>query len=347
MRRLERADVHRAFVAADHELAPLHALDLQQGAADGRRRAGVLQHGQLVVEQLVVVGAAVAAVGRYALRRAQDGDDGVDHVAAQLEHGPAAVPRQGLAARGGQGFADDGVDGEHLAQPAVADGAEAELEGGVVAEHVAHLHDELPACGLVEDLPEGGQRLARGLVEVDVLARRHRARRRGQQVAHLGLHGHRLQPVGAEQLLLGHPGQAAVGSAPGGLRAAARVGLDYADDLEVLRAPQRGHLPARVRVSRADLSDANPLASHLLPFPRRFRAGPPGQRGGQHVRGGGGCSRRGFQERATRFPGSGHDWLLHDARNILPTQAGSAAARGWAKSAERAIDCGGPRWYFM
>ena len=255
VRRLERADVHRALVTAHDELPPGEAVDFLQRAADRDGRLGVLQDRQLVVRQAVVVSPGMPRVGRDALRPAEDAHDGVDHVTAELEHRPAAVPGQHLPLIRPERLADNGVNREHSSQPSVADRLEAELKGRVVSEHVAHLDGELAAGGLVEDLPELRQRLAGRLVEVDVLARCHGSPGRVQQVADLRLHGHGLEALDVEQLLLGHPGQVLVDGAlfrpcpPLGVR------LDDADDLEVLRSPQRGHLAGCVGVSGADLPD--------------------------------------------------------------------------------------------
>jgi hypothetical protein len=173
------------------------------------------------------------------------------------EHGAAGITLQ-LVARGpGQHLAHHGVHAEYLAQPALGDGAIAELERRVVAEHVTHLHRELPAPGLVHDALEVREGLARRLVEMDVHARRDAAFRRVQQVAHLRLHGHGLQALRVQQLFLAEPRKAGEGLVALRGGAASCIGLNDAHDFEQVRqVADGGQLPRGVRVCRADLPDA-------------------------------------------------------------------------------------------
>ena len=77
-------------------------------------------------------------------------------------------------------------------QPALEELAE-QHDGGVVAVHVAHLHEQLLLRGRVQDAPVLRERLAGRLVEVDVLARGDAGLGRVEQVAHARLDEHGLE----------------------------------------------------------------------------------------------------------------------------------------------------------
>ncbi len=132
-----------------------------------------------------------------------------------------------------------------------------ELKRGIIAQHVTHLDDELLPRGVVQQPAESRQRLACGLVEMDVFARGNATRRGGHEILHGRLHCDRLQARRVEQLLLGHPGETRVCLALLRRGSPASIGLNDADDLEFPGVAHGRHLPRSMRVAGADLADAN------------------------------------------------------------------------------------------
>ncbi len=259
-RRFQRPDIDRPLVAADHELPSLTALDLDQTAANGTRGFRVFEHGQRVISQAVQVGTGAANERRDPLGLAHDGDRRIDQMAAEFEHRPAGEFRQGTPLIGGVLLADHRMDLEHVAQPAFADRAKAELKSRIVAEHVAHLNRQLLAGGLVQKLRKGRQRRPRRLVQVQVHAGVDTTGCRRNQVADRRLDRHRLQARRAEQLLLAHPRQIAIGRLPLRCLAQSGVRFGHAHHLVIVRQlSQRVHFARGVRMSRADLAHLDSL----------------------------------------------------------------------------------------
>ena len=83
---------------------------------------------------------------------------------------------------------------------------------------------------------------------------------RGHQVADVGFHGHDRQALGVEQLLLGHPGQVAIGRIVASFLAPLRIRLDDADDFVLVgQFAEGGHLGGGMIVSDANLAHLDPL----------------------------------------------------------------------------------------
>ncbi len=120
-RGLQRPDVDRSFVATDHELPSLTALDFDQTAAHGTCGLRVFEHGQRVIGQVVQVGTRAAKKRCDPFGLAHHCDRCIDHVAAEFKHRAAGELGQGTALVGGALLADYRVHLEHFAQPAFAD----------------------------------------------------------------------------------------------------------------------------------------------------------------------------------------------------------------------------------
>ena len=84
---LQTQHVHRALLAADDELAPARALELDERTANRAGGLRILQHGQRVVGQRIEIGSRAAQERRHALGLAHHGDGRIDQVAPELEHG--------------------------------------------------------------------------------------------------------------------------------------------------------------------------------------------------------------------------------------------------------------------
>jgi len=207
-------------------------------------------------------------------------------VAAEIVHGPAgelsepgAIGRRVLPVH-------HSVDFEDLPQPPFADHAKAELDCRVVTVHIAQLHGQAAPAGVIQQLLEWRDRFAARLVQMQVHSRGDAPRGRGHEVADLGFHGHCPQALAVQQLLLGHPLQAAIDRVLLVLLAQRGIGLDNADHFVVLgQFSQRGHLARRVLVLGADLADLDPLVSagHPLRLPRRDGGSAHAQRSGQQL----------------------------------------------------------------
>ncbi len=197
----------------------------------------------------------------HLLRLAQHGHGGIDQVAAQLEHRPAGILRQRRPSSVGNRLADHGVQLKDFPQPALADGVEAEPKRRIVAKHVAHLHGQAVAVGLVEDGLEGGQRGPGRLIQVNVLSGGNAPSGGWDQVPDRRLDGHGLQGRCAQKLLFGHPLQVPIGRMVLPLPAKAWIGLDDAHDLIVLvELPHGADLSGGVGVSHSDLPRLDPFA---------------------------------------------------------------------------------------
>src|SRR5262245_10708937 len=88
---VERLDVKRPLATADDEVPPGHTLDFNRARLHGRDHLWVGEDRQHVVYQFVVYFGDVLRVLRNALRAAEEADDLIDDVAAQLEHDAARV----------------------------------------------------------------------------------------------------------------------------------------------------------------------------------------------------------------------------------------------------------------
>jgi len=96
-------------------------------------------------------------------------------------------------------------------------GLEEQLESGVVAEHVAHLHSQPTLLCLQTHQREFAGFQRAGFVQMDVLSRSQGAQCCGAGLADGGFHQNGLQPVLSKQLRLAHPGDSFVGGTHGAL----------------------------------------------------------------------------------------------------------------------------------
>ena len=124
---------------------------------------------------------------------------------------------------------------------------------------------QLPPLEFIEQLPERAERLAAGLVHVDVQIMLRTAPRRRNKPEAVGLDRDRLQPRNPEQLLLAHPRNPPVALPVAAPPPPLRVILHHADHFEeVGEAAQRVHLLRTVVVADADLSDSDPFHHNFL-----------------------------------------------------------------------------------
>ena len=173
---------------------------------------------------------------------------------------PPRILRQ-LAPLGGvDDLAHHGVDLEDVAQPAAQELAE-QHDGGVVSIHVAHLHEQLLPRGRLKDSAELGQRLARRLVEVDVLPGVDAGLGRVEQVAHPRLDEHGLEPRRSSNCSRVIHCRSAEGRLPRPALQAARL----ARRRRRPRSRETGDTPelARMRMAHADLADLDRAALRL------------------------------------------------------------------------------------
>ena len=159
---------------------------------------------------------------------------------------------------------------ERLAQPPFLQEVAQQHDGGVVAVHVAHLHQELAFGRLVEKAAELGQGIPGRLVEMDVLTGVDTGLRIVEQVPHLRLDENNLESWDIEQLLPRQPLQVFKGSLPLGALAKFGIRFDNSDNLVIRRATKYFQLGC-VSVSDADLTDLYRLGSRL--FVAGYRGG--------------------------------------------------------------------------
>ena len=155
-------------------------------AAEGDGGAGIFEDGELVVGEAVGAGAFCECVDGGGF--AEEGDDGIDEVAGELEHAAAGILAHFFELRIGEEFAHARIDLRDVAQPAFAGGAEEQLKCGIVAEHVAHLDGEAALCCCVAHGAKFGVVGGTWLVEVDVFSSANRCERCAGGVGERGLY---------------------------------------------------------------------------------------------------------------------------------------------------------------
>ena len=256
--RLQRSNLERAVLAADDELPSLGRERVDECGADRGERCGILEHRQLVVDDLILLAVQLASEWRDLLGCAQHSDHRVDHVRAEIEHRAACRLVEIFAADCRTNGRHGGAEFEYSAEPAFAGGAVAELERGIVAKHVAHLHVDILVPLRGEQFRQFVDRTAGRLVQVDEESVLDAPRGGRHQVQEFRLDDDRLQILGGIEFFFIQPGDALI-LRQGAVRfSQGRVGFDDADQLEVVgEVANRGDLACRVGVTCTDDADAD------------------------------------------------------------------------------------------
>jgi len=210
--RFEGLDFEGAGGADDLEAAVGCAEGVAVITAESDDGFRVFQDGDLVVREGgggVESGGPVECV--YGCGLAEDEDHQVYEVAGQFEHAVAGVICQGVQGGGIGQFAHGGVDLGDLAQPSFAASAEEQLEGWVVAEHVAHLDRELTMFGLEAEPAEVGVRRGAGLIQVDVFTGLKTGEGGAGGIGERGFDHDGLDGSVGEQFSFREPGKAGIG----------------------------------------------------------------------------------------------------------------------------------------
>ena len=244
-------DFHAALCPGDLEASAGEAEGVVVVTAEGGGGFGVGEDGELVVCEGVagvMLGAEVVAIGGAGLAEEEDG--GVEDVASEFEEAAAVEFRELFAETRAGFFAHHGVNFHDFAEPALPGGFEHELEGGVVAEHVAHLDGESLRLGGGGKFLEVLQVRAGGFVEVDVASGDNCFGCRGDKVANTGLDGDGLQSRDVEECFLGEIVHIFHPATESGVR------LNHADQLKNVRKfLDGGEFSLGVGMGESDLTD--------------------------------------------------------------------------------------------
>ena len=132
---------------------------------------------------------------------------------------------------------------EHFADQLVADRGDTELEGGIAAEHEAHLERKIPLFAAVEQFFILREILAGGLVHVHGQIALHAAQRDRDEVVVRNLHRDGLDSRIVQHLFLAHPAKSLIRGevdiTPSGRPAGGAV-VHHADDFKDLRQSAQG-----------------------------------------------------------------------------------------------------------
>jgi hypothetical protein len=246
----ERENFHAAAGSGNSEASARAAERIGVVAPEGDRGFRIEQQGDLVV--LDVIWLRGGGSGDDFRGFAEQSEHGIHEMAGEFEHSAALQAGEGLSGGGVGEFPHHGVDLEEVAKPPFTHGLEEPLEGGIGAEHVAHLHGESAGFGRLAHAFEIGVREGAWLVEVDVFPRVDGALGGGAGVLNPRLDGDGLQFGEGEERVLGELRQARKRFSQAGFGRAEPLhvveGVEMAEGLEFSRG---------VRVFGSDLSDAN------------------------------------------------------------------------------------------
>ena len=192
------------------------------------------------------------------VRHARDAVDQVDQVAAEPEHVAALEAGQQLVDAHVMLRAHLGVDRGDLADSAVVDQVVHVEHGGIVAVHVAELHDEVLALRVAEHVLVGGDVFSARLIQVNVYAVVDAALCGGNAVQLIALAEDGVEPGNIKQLFFGHDRHIAVDLVVlDFFRNFGRFGHDTHDLKEVGKLLRAFELCAAVVMPRADVTEFN------------------------------------------------------------------------------------------
>ena len=232
--RLKRMDLEHAVFTDDLKVPSWKAKRIEMVATNRRDRVGIIEDGQLVVQESIFVGITLAIVRGRSCRLAKNRDHCVNEMAGQFKHSTAAVLTQvasqivtRLLSHCRSYFGD-------ATQPALPNNIKQQFKGRVVSKHVSHLNRKPLLVGQPVHGPARLHRFTGRFVQVDMFARGETVHRVRDQIRDTGLHGDR-SDVTAQQSFLGYPGDVTVGLRIGDLNSTGFVFFDDPYQLEDVR----------------------------------------------------------------------------------------------------------------
>lgn len=181
---------------------------LERGRHDDAYGVGKLEDGDGIIGEVIGAGAVLLQQRCDSGRLAEEADEGIDEVAAELEHLTAGEAGELDALGGGREGVDGAANLEDIAEPASTGGLKGGIDAGVVTPHVALLKEEVPTSGEAEEFAEALEIGGRWLFEVDVFAGFEREAGMPGVVGDVGFNGDERDGGVVDELLLGEQGDA-------------------------------------------------------------------------------------------------------------------------------------------